>query len=65
MDDYLNCIVDVPLPDLEDQTASEFDELRKSVKPVRSVGEINVEWSRGEGESIFQGIPDENDLSRK
>ena len=64
MDEYLNCIVDVALPDLDGTSVGEFSQLRKSLKPVREVSNVNLEWTRNEGEAVFQGIPDENEMAR-
>ncbi|HBS05303.1 MAG TPA: hypothetical protein DEA96_10075 [Leptospiraceae bacterium] len=64
MDEYLNCLVDVPLPELDGQSATEFNEFRQSVKPVREVSGINLEYTRNVGEAVFQGVPDESELAR-
>ncbi len=64
MDEYLNCIVDVPLPELDGQSVTEFNEFRQSVKPVREVSRINLEYTRNVGEAVFQGVPDESELAR-
>lgn len=62
--EYLDCIVDVPLPDLEGMTLEEFNSLREKVNAARTVSDLNLEWTRTGGDSIFQGVPDENDLAR-
>ncbi|MEQ8351388.1 MAG: hypothetical protein RH862_07885 [Leptospiraceae bacterium] len=64
MDEYLNCIVDVPLPELEGGSLKNFENLRASARPVKAVSSANIEWTSNSGESIFQGIPDEDELSR-
>ncbi|MCB1139194.1 MAG: hypothetical protein KDK23_10585 [Leptospiraceae bacterium] len=64
MEDFLNCIVDVHIPDLEGLPVADFQELRKDSRPARTVSEINLEWTRTANEQIFQGIPDESELMR-
>ncbi|MCB1171384.1 MAG: hypothetical protein KDK25_13650 [Leptospiraceae bacterium] len=64
MEDFLNCIVDVHIPDLEGLPVADFQELRKDSRPARTVSEINLEWTRTANEQIFQGIPNEGELMR-